>query len=243
MKTTFRLLVGVFITFLLSSCSSYRDVAYFQDFEKIGQLAAFQDYEPKIKKDDMLNIVVSGPNKDVVAPYNNEKKSYIVDIEGFIDLPVLGEIQVEGLTLRELSDKLTADISRDIRNVTVNVSLANYKITILGEVRKPGTYTIESERTTILQALGMAGDLTFDAKRSNVMLIREIDGEYKYIKIDLRKSEILSSPYFYLCQNDVLYVTPTSTRAFTGSSQSSIIPIITSSLGLIISIVALIISL
>jgi len=147
---------------------------------------------------------------------------------------------VEGLTLRELSDKLTAEISKDVKNPIVNASFENYKVTVLGEVRSPGTYTIPSERTTILQALGMAGDLSLGGKRDNVLLIREVNGKYEHVKINLRKSDILSSPYFYLCQNDVIYVAPTSSRTFYGSSESALIPIITSSLGLIISIATLI---
>lgn len=242
MKIVFRLLTVICIAVLISSCSSYKKVAYFQDIEKRENLKAYHDYEPKIKKDDILSIVVSGPDKDVVSPYNNDDKTYFVDIKGYINFPILGKIHVEGLTLRELSDKLIEDISGDIKNVTVNASFKNYKITILGEVHSPGTYTMESERTTILQALSVAGDLTLGAKRNEVMLIREVNGDYKHVKIDLRKSDILSSPYFYLCQNDVIYVAPTSARSFSGSNQSAILPIITSSVGLIISIIALILS-
>lgn len=238
MKITFRLFVGILVIALFSSCFS-RKVTYFQDIDKKQDISAYLNYEPQIKKDDMLNIIVSGPDQDVVAPYNNETKIYTVDIEGYINYPVLGKIHVEGFTLRELSKKLTADISKDIKNVTVNAAFLNYKITILGEVRNPGTYTLKSERTTILQALGMAGDLTFGAKRNEILLIREINGDYKHLRIDIRKSDILSSPYFYLCQNDVIYVPPTSSRTFTGSNLSIIIPLITSTLGLIISIIAI----
>lgn len=242
MKITLKFLIGIIITMLLCSCASSKKVTYFQDIDEKQNLTAFHNYEPKIKKDDKLSIIVSGPNKDVVTPYNNEKNTYIVDINGYINFPVLGKIEVEGLTLQQLSDKLTTEISKDVKNPIINASFMNYKITVLGEVRAPGTYTMASERTTILQALGLAGDLTLGAKRSDVLLIREIDGSYKHIRIDLRKSEILSSPYFYLCQNDVIYVAPTSSRTFSGSSQSSFIPIITSSLGLVVSLVALILS-
>lgn len=242
MKITLNLLIAIVITMLLAACASSKKVAYFQDIDETQDLKAFHNFEPTIKKDDKLNIIVSGPNDDVVTPYNSEKNTYLVDINGYINFPILGKIKAEGLTLRKLSDKLTAEIAKDVKNPIVNASFMNYKITVLGEVRAPGTYTMESERTTILQALGLAGDLTLGAKRSDVLLIREIDGNYKHIKIDLRKSEILSSPYFYLCQNDVIYVTPTSSRAMAGSNQSTLIPIVTSSLSLVVSLVALIIS-
>ena len=242
MKIVFKLFIGVFIAAFFGACSSSKNVAYFQDIEKKDSLVTFHNYEPRIKKDDVLNIVVSGPDKEVVAPYNNEQRTYTVDVSGYINFPILGKTHVENLTLRELSEKLTTDISRDVKNPTVNASFENYKVTVLGEVSSPGTYTMSSEKTTILQALGMAGDLTLGAKRSNVLLIREINGGYEHIRIDLRKSDILSSPYYYLCQNDVIYVTPTSSRTFSGSSQATMIPIVTSSLGLVISIVALILS-
>ncbi|MDU1891692.1 MAG: polysaccharide biosynthesis/export family protein [Dysgonomonas sp.] len=239
MKTTFNLFIGIFITILLGSCSSSKNVTYFQDIDKKTNLTAYHNYEPKIKKDDKLSIIVSGLDKEVVAPYNNDKSAYIVDINGYIHFPVLGKIRAEGLTLRELSDKLTTEISKDVKNPIINTTFLNYKVTILGEVSAPGTYTMPTERTTILQALGMAGDLTLGAKRNDVLLIRETDGNYEHIKIDLRKSDILSSPHFYLCQNDVIYVSPTSFRTFSGSSKSTLIPIVTSTLGLVISLIAL----
>lgn len=239
MKTTFKLLTGIFIIALLSSCTSSKKVSYFQDIDESKLLSDYHNYEPKIQVDDKLNIVVSGLNEEVVSPYNNGQKGYLVDVNGNINFPVLGQLHVEGLTLRKLSEKLTAEISKDVKDPIVNTSFMNYKITVLGEVRSPGTYTLSSEKTTILQALGLAGDLTLGAKRSNVLLIRENGGHYEHIRIDLRKSDIFNSPYYYMSQNDVIYVSPTSSRAFSGSSQSSFIPILTSTLGLVVSLVAL----
>lgn len=243
MKITSKLLIGIFITVLLSSCSSGR-VIYFQDIDKKYDLTAYHNYEPKIKKDDMLNITVSGPELEVVVPYNlmdqGENKAYIVDINGYINFPVLGKIYAEGLTLRELSEKLTAEISKDVKNPMVNASFVNFKITVLGEVSSPGTYTITGEKATILQALGMAGDLTLGAKRNDILLIRETNGVYEHKRIDLKKSDILSSPHYYLCQNDVIYVSPTTSRTFSSSSQGTFLPMILSSLGIVLSVAALV---
>ena len=240
MKIAVKLFIGLCVAVLLGSCASSKKVAYFQNIDEKQDLTAYHNYEPTIKKDDLIKIIVSGPDEDVVSPYNLNRISYLVDINGYINFPVLGKMKVEGLTLRQLSEKLTTEISKDVKNPIINASFENFKITILGEVRSPGTYTMSSERTTILQALGEAGDLTLGAKRDNIMLIREIDGKYEHIKIDLKKSDIFSSPYYYLCQNDVIYVTPTSSRTFAGSSQSAMIPILTSTVGLIISIVTLV---
>lgn len=237
MKILSKLFIGILLTTLFNSCSSQK-IIYFQDIDKIDveNLTTPDNYEPKIKKGDMISIIVSAPDKDVVAPYNNEPMTYAVDIDGYITFPVLGRIKVQDLTLGELSNWFTAMISKDVKKPIVTASFMNYTVTILGEVRSPGTYVMQSEKTTILQALGMAGDLTLSGKRNDILLIREINGNYERIRIDLRKSDILSSPYYYLCQNDVIYVAPNSYRAFSGSNQSTIIPLVASTIGLVISV-------
>lgn len=244
MKITTKLLLGILLSILISSCSTYKKVAYFQDIDEIKDIKNYSSYEPKIKKNDLLSIFVYAPDKEVVTPYNlggnNDIIPYLVDINGYINFPILGKLHVEGLTLRELSESLTAAISKDVKNPIINVSLKNAKITVLGEVGAPGTYSLTDERTTILQALSMAGDLTLGSKRSNILLIRENNGSFEQVRIDLRKSDILSSPYYYLCQNDVIYVTPTSMRTFSGSNNSMFIPMATTTIGLIMSIIALI---
>lgn len=242
MKIVFMLFTALLFAVLFEACSSSKDVAYFQDIEMKDSLVNYNNYEPRIKKDDILSIIVSGPDKEVVSPFNNEQRTYTVDANGYINFPILGMLHVQDLTLRELSEKLKNEISKDVKNPTVSISFENYKVTVLGEVSSPGTYTMPGEKTTILQALGMAGDLTLGAKRSNVLLIREVNGNFEHVRIDLRKSAILSSPYYYLCQNDVIYVTPTSSRTFSGSSRATMIPIITSSLSLVIATVAIILS-
>ncbi|WP_163215097.1 polysaccharide biosynthesis/export family protein [Bacteroides sp. 519] len=242
MKITSKLLLTTIITIVLSSCGSYKRVAYFQDIDEIKEIKNINNYEPRIQKNDLLTIMVSAADTEVVTPYNlKDNIPYLVDVNGCIYFPILGKIKVEGLTLRELSDNLTSIISNDVKNPVISVAFRNHKITILGEVRAPGTYNLSDERTTILQAIGMAGDLNLGAKRDNVLLIREADGQSKHIRIDLRKSDILSSPYYYVCPNDVIYVTPTSSRAYTGSNKLYLIPIVTSTLSVVISVITLII--
>ena len=220
MKRLF-ILSAVFALFCASSCSSYKDIIYFQDIDDVDLKPLTSEFEAVIKKDDRLTIVVSGPDKSVTAPYNltlselangysastdpeRSTLSYLVDAEGNISFPTLGIIHVEGMTRNQLVDYLTAEIGKDVKDPIVYVSFRNYKITVLGEVRSPGTYTMDSEKINILQALGKAGDLNLTAQRDGIILIREENGMQKHYKIDLKDSHLLDSPYFYLQQNDVL---------------------------------------
>ena len=226
------------LSVLLCACASSGKILYLQDLKNNKKIEALHDYEPTIKRDDKLLIVVSAPNREVAAPYNQgpgdgsgnaPAMPYLVDAEGYMDFPILGRIMVEGKTRRELSRMLTEWIAVDVKDPIVNVSFANYRVTILGEVRAPGTYTMPSDKTTIFQALGMAGDLTIAAKRSNVLLLREVGNRYEYVRLDLRRSDILYSPYFYLNQNDLLYVAPNTSRISSGTAPTTVLSIMLSS--------------
>ena len=242
---------------MAASCASYKDIIYFQDIDDVELRPISSEFEAVIKKDDRLTIVVSGPDKSVTAPYNltlsemsngssansdpeRATLSYLVDAEGNIDFPTLGTIHVEGMTRNELVDYLTAEVGKDVKDPIVYVSFRNYKITILGEVRSPGTYTMDSEKINILQALGKAGDLNLTAQRDGIILIREVNGEQKHFKIDLKDSHVLDSPYFYLQQNDVLYIPPSPTRVATATTATGIWSVILSSVTTTIALISLI---
>ena len=246
------------ISFLLvlTGCATSRDLLYFQDIDEVslGQLA--KHYELVIKRDDELKIIVSGPDKSVTDPYNmtladitsgftthNEPEtpmmSFVVDTNGDINFPVLGRIHVEGMTRLQLIDYLTEEIGKDVKNPIVYVSFKNYKITVLGEVNSPGTYTYKTERINVLQALGLAGDLTVAAKRDRILLLREVDGVMQHYALDLRESSLLDSPYFYLQQNDIIYVPPSSTRLMTKNNGPSVWGAVLSSISTVIAIISL----
>ena len=240
----------------LAGCTSSKEILYFQNIDDAELKPLATEYEAVIKKDDRLTIVVSGPDKLVCAPYNltlNEISatggsmssnpeqatlSYLVDSNGDIDFPILGKIHVEGMTRNDLVKYLTDEIGKDVKEPIVYVSFRNYKITILGEVRNPGTYTIESEKINILQALGRAGDLNLTAKRDNILLLREENGVVKHHRIDLKDKDILESPYFYLQQNDVIYVSPSATRVATATTATGIWSVVLSSLTTLITVIA-----
>lgn len=235
----------------LWSCTSSSNIVYFQDIDTVKEIDNEAAYITRIMKDDLLQIIVSGPDKSVVQPFNltlNESNNiqgsiegsviaYLVDAEGYIDFPILGRIYVEGMTRMELISYLTTRIKEYVKEPVVVVNFKNYKITILGDVAKPGSYRIDSERTTLLQALGLAGDLTITAKRKNVLLIRDIDGVQTPIRIDLTSKYITSSPYFYLHQNDVLYVEPSSKRIAQGTIATSVWSLLFSVLSTTMSVV------
>lgn len=261
MKNTLRSVVFLFcVAVFAHSCASYKDIVYFQNIDDIELKSMSSEFEAVIKKDDRLTIVVSGPDKTVTAPYNltltemssgsggystnpeQSTLSYLVDIDGNIDFPILGRIHVEGMTRSRLVDYLTTEIGKDVQNPVVYVSFKNFKITVLGEVKNPGTFTIDSEKINILQALGRAGDLNLTAERDGILLIREVNGEQKHYKIDLKDGHLLDSPYFYLQQNDVIVVPPSPTRVTSATTATGVWSVILSSVTTILAVVSMVIS-
>ncbi|MCR5709249.1 MAG: polysaccharide biosynthesis/export family protein [Bacteroidales bacterium] len=259
-----KLLWPIFLAALLAasaamtSCTSSKDILYFQDIDQVMPEKIPAEYEPVIMKDDKLQIIISGPDKSVVLPYNftlsaNTTGSYstlqsvvpyLVDSEGYIDMPGLGRIKVEGMHRTELVDYITKMLTDQglVKEPVVSVSFLNYRVTVLGEVRNPGTYTVPSERVTVLQALGMAGDLLITADRHDIVLIRDVDGKQTHYSFDLTESKILNSPYFYLHQNDVLYVPQSATRIAQGTTATSLWSIVLSSATTLVTVITFLLS-
>ncbi|MDQ6471025.1 polysaccharide biosynthesis/export family protein [Flavobacterium sp. LHD-80] len=187
-------------------------------------------YEIKIQPDDLLMILVSADDPEVAIPFNLRTYSttnnnrldvtrgqetvqlYLVDENGYIEFPVLGKLKVAGLTRTEVLKLLQEKISVYIKNPIINLRIMNFKISLQGEVNLPGTYPIASERVTLIEALSMAKDLTIYGRRDNILVIREVNGVKSYNRVDITKSDFINSPFYYLAQNDVIYVEPNSTR-------------------------------
>ena len=250
----FKSVIFVIVAIIITSCATSKDIVYFQDINERQLKALTNEYKAVIKKDDRLAIVVSGPDKLVTAPYNltigetptngdplRVTLSYLVDPQGNIEFPILGTIHVEGMTRNQLVEYLTKEIGKDVKDPIVHVEFRDYKITVLGEVRRPGTYTFENEKVNILQALGMAGDLQLSAQRDGILLLREENGVQKHYNIDLRNSDILQSPYFYLQQNDVIVVPPSATRVASATTATGIWSVLLSSLTTLITVISFII--
>lgn len=221
---------------LLSSCGSKKDIVYFQDEpitnESLSQLE--NKFEIRYKPNDILTIDVSAEVAESVSAFNLPvvtydtsggvasttnilRQTYLIDPDGNIEFPVLGTIKIGGLTRVEATKMLKEKIGEYVNEFIVNIRLINFTITVLGEVNRPGAYTIQDERISLTEALGLAGDLTIYGKRHNIFLIREVDGKKKYAKYDLTSINVVNSPVYYLSQNDVIYVEPNNARIKTSS--------------------------
>lgn len=220
--------------FLLASCQSYKKVPYLQDAEVVKDINQHENlYDAKIMPKDLLTIVVSCTSPELAMPFNltvagpnnisannyvtsqPSLQTYLVSNEGTVDFPVLGELNVGGLTKREAEQLIVEKLKPYIKETPiVTVRMVNYKISVLGEVARPGTFTISNEKVNLLEALAMAGDMTVWGVRDNVKLIREgADGKQQIITLDLNSSETILSPYYWLQQNDIVYVTPNKAKA------------------------------
>ena len=228
------LFIASLCALLLSGCNSYKNVPYLQDAEVVNNLQKeLPMYDAKIMPKDLLTITVNTTIPEAAAPFNltvqsayNVAKSnslngqsalqqYLVNNDGTIDFPVLGRLQVGGLTKSEAENLIREKLGAYLKETPiVTIRMANYKISVLGEVTRPGMFTINNEKVNIFEALALAGDLTIWGQRNNVKLIREdAEGQREIINLNLNKADIITSPYYYLHQNDILYVTPNKTKA------------------------------
>lgn len=227
---------------VLTGCSSYQKSLYLQNDAVINQSTQGQLYDFRIMPKDLLTIVVSttdpaasapfyrklGQDKDATSSSNTGMQNtnllgYLVDNNGEIDFPVLGKIQVTGLTTRECEALLREKLKPYLKeNPLVTVTSSNYKFSVLGEVNAPGTYTVQDEKVTIFEAIAQAGDMTLFSIRDDVQLLREdSEGRRQVIHLNLNDANITQSPYFYLQQNDVIYVKPTKAKVRTNTFNSN----------------------
>ena len=232
MKIKSFFLLGV-ITLILASCSSYKQVPYLQNAAIVNTAEPQPLYDAKIMPKDLLTITVNTTDPEAAAPFNltvqssiNAARStsltqqpalqqYLVNNEGNIDFPVLGTLHIGGLTKSEAEDLIREKLKPYLRETPiVTVRMTNYKISVLGEVSRPGTFTVSNEKVNVLEALAMAGDMTIWGMRNNVKLVREdATGKREIIMLNLNDADIVTSPYYYLQQNDIIYVTPNETKS------------------------------
>ena len=215
MRILNKLIFVVLLPFLFTACQSYKKVPYLQDTEVVNQIEQKENlYDAKIMPKDLLTIVVSCTSPELAAPFNLTVASPTnLSVTNFF--PVLGELKLGGLTKKQAEQMVVEKLKPYMKETPiVTVRMVNYKISVIGEVTRPGTFTISNEKVNLLEALAMAGDMTVYGLRDNVKLIREdATGKQEIITLDLNKSETILSPYYWLQQNDVVYVTPNKAKA------------------------------
>lgn len=254
MKPNSLVYLGLLILFL-TACNSQKNAVYFQG--KINSKDLNLSYSPTFKPDDLLSITVMGNDEEAVKPFNltvnlNSQNSvggynignqslhgYLITSDGYIDFPVIGKIKLGGLTRSLAIDLLKENLVPYLKNPIVFIRILNYKVTILGEVKNPGTFNIPNERITLLEAIGIAGDLQISAVRKNILVVRDDNGKKTETRVDLTSNDIFSSPVYYLQQNDLVYVEPSRTKINSLAVNPANISLITSFLSLLITMAIL----
>ena len=249
--------LGAVLLFFVS-CTSSKQVIYFNDLTDTAALGSITTarsvFESKIQKNDQLSITVGGTNATDLPALNSAGSAgaasnptvgaspnagFLVEADGNIKIPYIGKIKVEGLTRLGLEDTLTNLYKDYTKNPTVNVRFLNYSYAVLGEVARSGKFTMSSERTTILEALTMAGDITILGRRENVLIIREENGERKFARINLLAKDVFNSPYFYLKTNDVVYVEPVKSKFISRNGLTQYLGVAAVGLSLVLTIINL----
>lgn len=233
--------------FAFTSCVSTKKVTYFNNLPDTTLYSGSEGIEPVIQKGDLLSITVSSLSPEVTSvfnapnttasPYSSgnaviQPTGYLVNQEGNINFPLLGEMKVAGLTKRSLVDAITSKLveKKLLFDPIVNIRYLNFHVTVLGEVKNPGMLVIPNEEVTLLEAIGMAGDITIYGKKENVLLLRKENGKKIVRRLNLNSESVLSSPYYYLKSNDVIYVEPGKNKVADVSRSRQLVPILLSGL-------------
>jgi polysaccharide export outer membrane protein len=236
-------LVSGLITFtiavIFTSCSSTKNVAYFKDIPDSVRVKLITDApykDPLIISDDILSVTITTIDPTTAAPVNQAATmavsnsnmgtpqlvpGLLVDKNGEISLPIIGNVKVAGLTTFQAKDVIRKRAAQYFKDPDVQVRFANFKITVIGEVVHPSSFVVPNEKISILDALGMAGDLTIYGRRENVLIIRENEGKKELYRLSLNSSDLFKSPYFYLKQNDVIYVEPNKSKAIQADAEQT----------------------
>lgn len=236
-----KLLALIVCLFLFASCEPRRNLVYFSEGNpnSKGAVTVPESMEIKIQPNDLLKITVNSLSVESNAlfnPVNSEVTGYKVDKSGNIGFPVVGSIKLDGLTLEQAQAKISRDLDKYVKNSTVNVQFLNFKVTVIGEVNRPNSFAITNDKINVLEALGLAGDMTVYGKRENVLVIRQNGTERTMARINMNNRDVLNSPYFNLKQNDIVYVEPDRAKAATISTNNRYIPIAISAAISIVSI-------
>lgn len=245
------LFLSLGLSLIFGACVNTKPVRYFPDLAEGVIPSSIANLEPVISKSDILSISVTSPNPDATVMFNapnmatNQSTAaagniapssgYLVSQEGFVEFPALGKIMAAGLTKQKLKEEITQKLvdSKLLIDPIVTIRMLNYRVTVLGEVTRPTVVTVPNEKISILEAIGLAGDITIYGKKDNVLLIREEKNGKVIKRLNLNSSEIFSSPYYYLKSNDVVYVEPNSARVAASTRSQQLLPTVLSALSFV----------
>ncbi len=242
---------------LLQSCATKDDVVYFNGMNSTNNSIGLDSYSPTYHIDDELVIIVNALDAEAARPFNKSSVSvsldvldargreriqtYRIDPDGNVNFPVLGKLKMAGLNRTQATQMLQEKLQVYIKDPIVDIETVNYRITVLGEVNRPGTFTATNERITLVEAISLAGDMTIYGERENVLVIQDYDGKKTYTRVNLKSDDLFNSPVYYLSQNDVVYVEPNKTRA-KNSAIGAQTGVLLSAFGLLISVSALVVT-
>lgn len=228
-------------TSIITGCAPRRDLVYFSNLAKQTSEVKLQSQEVKIQQNDLLSVSINSLNqesnvlfavntKNAGAESNYKVDGYRVSKDGMINLPVVGNVRLEGLTIEQAQATISKELDKYVKKPVVDVQLVNFKVTVIGEVNRPSTFTVQGDNINLLEALGMAGDMTVYGKRENILVIRQQDGQRVMKRLNLNNQDVMDSPFFYLKQNDVVYVEPDKSKAIEYSPNTRIMPVVIASI-------------
>lgn len=248
----------ILLLLVFASCRPTRNLVYFSNLDKAEDynIRVPNTMTLRIQPNDLLNIRLSSLNQESNALFNRgampapnttitsisadaamPDSGYLVDAEGYIDFPVLGKVKLAGLSIDEATKKMVSALNQYVKAPIITVRVLNFKITVIGEVNKPSSFIVPTDRINILEALGLAGDMTAYGRRENVLLVREKDGTRSTTRLNLNNKELLSSPYFYLQQNDVIYVVPDRLKEVQASTNTRTVTIVTIAVSIVVALI------
>ncbi len=240
-------IIFLLVALLFSSCVPKQQILYLQGSQNSENSST--NYEPLIQKDDLLFINISSSQAEAVAPFNldsqskdissstsgfsNQKQTYLVDNLGNIEFPIIGTLNAAGYSINEFRDLLKLKLKDFVSDAVINIRIVNFKVTVTGEVGQPGVVSTSSQRFTLFDALAMSGDLTLYGRRDNILIVRDFQGSKSYNRVDITKADFVNSPFYYLDQNDLIYVEPRKAK-IDGTAIGANIPFIVSIVGILL---------
>lgn len=249
----FKFLIFASILFL-ASCSTRKEIVYFQGAEKLEGMESLMEFEPVFETNDILYVRVTSQMAEVAEPFqmpgmnqgggaggggggqqNQSLRGYMVDVNGFIQFPVLGQVKAAGLSRSELEAYLTKEISNYVTDVVVAVRLLNFRVVVLGEAGGQSVVRVENERISVPELLANVGGINYTGKRDNILVIREVNGVKTIGRVDMTTADVFKNPFFYLKQNDIVYVEPTLRQVKSAgwiTNYQGIISLVTSAISL-----------